>query len=76
MDKPFRIKYDWGDFDDTSRLTSYQKHRIKSRYKEEIKSAIQRVIHDSISARENRREELKWNEDPNNPFRLDFGGEG
>ena len=76
MNKPFRIKYDWGDFDDTSRLTSYQKYKIKKRYKKEIKFAIQKVINDSISDREKRREELDEHKDPDNPFRLDFGGEG
>ena len=76
MNKPFSIKYDWEDFDNTSRLTSFQKYRIKTRCKKAIEDTIQKVINESHKDRSDRREELNAHQDPEHPFRLDLGGEG
>ena len=74
--KPFSIKYDWDDFDDTWKLTDFQKHRIRSRFKREVEETIQGIIDESISDKRKRRSELNAHNDPNNPYRLDLGGEG
>jgi len=76
MNKPFSIDYSWKDFDNTSKLTSYQKHRIRKRYTEVVKDAIQNTIDQSIEDRTERREELDEHKNPKEPFRLDIGGEG
>ena len=76
MGKPFSINYNWNDFDNTSKLTSFQKHRIKTRSKKEIENAIQKVIDDSNKDRSHRRQELNSHKDPDDPFMLDIGGEG
>ena len=47
MSRPFTIKYNWNDFDNTSKLTSYQKHRIRKRYEQAVKDAIQKTIDQS-----------------------------
>ena len=76
MSRPFSIKYDWDDFNNTSELTSYQKHKIKKRYVEVVKGAIQEIINQSVKDRAERRKELEAHKNPEEPFRLDIGGEG
>ena len=76
MSRPFSIKFDWDDFENTSKLTSYQKHKIKKRYAEAVKGSIQDVINQSIKDRSDRREELDAHSDPEQVFKLDIGGEG
>jgi hypothetical protein len=76
MSKPFSIKYDWKDFNNTSSLTSFQKYRIKNRFTKEVKQSIQKVINQSVEDRDKRREDLDAHQDPKHPFRLDLGGEG
>jgi len=76
MNRPFSIKYDWNDFSNTSGLTPYQKHRIKKRYEQAVRDAIQKTIDQSIEDRVERRNELEAHSNPNEPFRLDIGGEG
>ena len=39
MSRPFSVKFNWEDFDNTSKLTSYQKHRIRKRYEEAIETS-------------------------------------
>lgn len=74
--KPFSIKYDWDDFDDTWKLTDFQKYRIRSRFKREVEETIQGIIDESISDKRKRRAELNSHNDPKDPFNLDLGGEG
>ena len=74
--KPFSIKYDWKDFDNTSELTSFQKHTIKNRYEDLVKTAIQKTINQSVKDRADRRKELNAHKDTTNPFDLDIGGQG
>ena len=76
MSRPFTIKYNWNDFDNTSKLTSYQKHRIRKRYEQAVKDAIQKTINQSVEDRAERRDELEAHSNPEEPFRLDIGGEG
>jgi hypothetical protein len=76
MSKPFSIRYDWNDFDNTSELTSYQKHRIKKRYEQAVKETIQKTINQSVKDRADRRDELDAHSDPEQVFKLDIGGEG
>ena len=76
MSSTFSIKYDWKDFDNTSGLTSFQKHRIKRNYRDEVKSVIQELINESVKERKRRREELNAHQDPEQEFKLDIGGEG
>ena len=76
MGRPFSIKYNWKDFDNTSNLTSYQKHRVRTRYKQAVEDAIQQTIDESIEARDDRRAELEAHIDPEQEFWLDIGGEG
>ena len=76
MVKPFYMKYGWEDFDNTWGLNDFQKYRIKRRYKEEIKGVIQDIIDESVQAKKIRRSELNSHTDPNDPFKLDLGGEG
>ena len=76
MSRPFLINYNWNDFDNTSKLTSFQKYRIKTRCKKAIEDAIQKVIDDSNEDRSDRRQELNSHKDPDDPFMLDIGGEG
>ena len=76
MSKPFLVKYDWKDFDNTSELTSFQKYRIKSLYKDMVKTAIQKTIDESVEDRTNRRDDLEAHKDPQQTFRLDIGGQG
>ena len=76
MNKPFSIKYNWKDFDNTSSLTPYQKHRIKKRYIQAVEDAIQQTINESVEDRTERRNELEAHSDPKEPFKLDIGGEG
>tara|TARA_R110000824_G_scaffold11136_1_gene48398 strand:- start:271 stop:501 length:231 start_codon:yes stop_codon:yes gene_type:complete len=76
MNKPFSIKYNWKDFANTSDLTSYQKQMIKTRYKQVVEEAIQRTINQSVKDRTDRRKELEAHSDPEEPFKLDIGGEG
>ena len=69
MNKPLAIKYNWSDFDNTSQLTSYQKHRIKKQCAKAVRKTIQEAINQSVEDRADRRSELDahW---------LDIGGEG
>jgi hypothetical protein len=76
MNKPYRPKYHWNEFDNASSLTDYQKLRIKVRFKRESKSILQEIINESIAAKKNRRLELDAHNDPDDPFNLDIGGEG
>ena len=76
MNRPFSIKYDWNDFSNTSDLTQYQKYRIKKRYEQAVRDAIQKTIDQSIEDRNKRRDELESHNNPDEPFRLDIGGEG
>lgn len=76
MNKPYRPKYNWNEFNNTSSLTHYQKRRIKIRFKRESKKMMQEIINESVSAKRGRRSELNAHNDPNNPFKLDIGGEG
>ena len=74
--KPFSVKYDWKDFDNTSELTSFQKHTIKDLYEDRVKTAIQKTINQSVKDRADRRKELDAHKDMTNPFDLDIGGQG
>ena len=76
MNTPYRPKYHWNEFDNTSGLTHYQKLRIKIRFKRESKIVLQEIINESVSAKKGRRSELNAHADPDNPFKLDIGGEG
>ena len=76
MNKPYRPKYNWNEFDNACSLTDYQKLRIKIRFKRESKNMMQKIINESVSAKKGRRSELNAHNDPNNPFKLDIGGEG
>lgn len=77
--KPFQISYTWNDFDNHDKLSSYQKHQIKRKFKDiafNTRNAIQKTINKAINDSISRREELEAHRDPKDPFRLDFGGEG
>ena len=74
--KPFLVKYDWKDFENTSELTSFQKHTIRKLYEDNVKNAIQKTINQSIKDRTDRRKELDAHKDTTNPFDLDIGGQG
>jgi len=74
--KPFSVKYDWKDFDNTSDLTSFQKHTIRTLYEDRVKAAIQKTINQSVKDRSNRRKELDAHKDMTNPYDLDIGGQG
>ena len=76
MNLPFLVSYGWKDFDNTSKLTPYQKHRIKKRYTEIVREAIQETINESVGDRSERRQELEAHTNPKDPFKLDIGGEG
>tara|TARA_B100000809_G_C14914602_1_gene451126 strand:- start:341 stop:571 length:231 start_codon:yes stop_codon:yes gene_type:complete len=76
MSRPFSVKFNWDDFDNTSKLTSYQKHRIRKRYMIAVKDAIQQTIDQSVEDRANRRDDLEAHQDPEQAFKLDIGGEG
>ena len=76
MNSPFSVKFNWDDFDNTSKLTSFQKYRIKKRCEGMVKEAIQRAIDQSVKDRSDRRLELDEHKDPKHPFELDIGGEG
>ena len=76
MNKPFAIKYNWSDFDNTSKLTSYQKHRIKKQCVNAVREAIQETINQSVEDRADRRSDLNSHIDPDDMFWLDIGGEG
>jgi hypothetical protein len=76
MNEPYRPKYYWDEFDRTCSLTHYQKLRIKIRFKRESKIMLQEIIDESVSAKKCRRAELEAHNDPNNPFKLDIGGQG
>ena len=76
MNRPYRPKYYWDDFDNARSLTDYQKLRIKIRFKKESKNILQEIINESVSAKRGRRSELDAHNDPNNPFSLDIGGQG
>ena len=76
MNKPYRPKYNWDEFDNTRSLTDYQKLRIKIRFKRESRKMMQKIINESVSAKRGRRSELDAHNDPNNPFKLDIGGQG
>jgi hypothetical protein len=76
MNKPYRPKYNWNEFDNTRSLTHYQKLRIKIRFKRESKNMLQEIINESVLAKKSRRSELNAHNDPDNPFKLDIGGEG
>ena len=76
MNRPYRPKYYWDEFNNTSGLTQYQKLRIKIRFKKESKNILQEIINESVSAKKGRRSELDAHNDPKNPFSLDIGGQG
>ena len=76
MSRPFLFKYDWDDFDNTSLLTSYQKHRIKKLCENVVCDVIQETINQSNEDRVKRRSELDAHVDIKDPFLLDIGGEG
>ena len=76
MNKQYRPKYNWDEFDNTRSLTDYQKLRIKIRFKRESRKMMQKIINESVSAKRGRRSELDAHNDPNNPFKLDIGGQG
>jgi len=76
MSRQFFMAYHWHDFNNTEELTSFQKYRIKTRCKMALKEIVQEVIDESVSAKKGRRSELNAHNDPNNPFKLDIGGEG
>jgi hypothetical protein len=76
MSRPFSVKFNWDDFDNTSELTSFQKYRIKSLYEGRVKIAIQKTINQSVKERADRRKELDAHKDTENPFDLDIGGQG
>jgi|TARA_R110000787_G_scaffold68142_2_gene152436 hypothetical protein len=72
---PFAARYSWKDFDNVRGLTTFQRRRIKLRFKKEIKFFIQEIINESVNDRAERRLELDDHNDPNNPFKLELGGE-
>ena len=76
MNRPYRPKYHWSEFDNTCKLTDYQKLQIKIRFKRESRKMMQKIINESVSAKRGRRSELDAHNDPNNPFSLDIGGQG
>ena len=76
MSKPFSIRYNWSDFDNTSQLTPYQKHRIKKQCVNAVRNTIQATIDQSIEDRADRRLDLDSHTDPDDMFWLDIGGEG
>jgi len=76
MNKQYRPKYNWDEFDNTRSLTDYQKLRIKIRFKRESRKMMQKIINESVSAKRGRRSELDAHNDPNNPYSLDIGGQG
>jgi len=76
MNKQYRPKYNWDEFDNTRSLTEYQKLRIKIRFKRESRKMMQKIINESVSAKRGRRSELDAHNDPNNPYSLDIGGQG
>ena len=74
--KPFTTKYNWNDFDNIRDLSEFQKYRIRRRFKREVKEFIQGMIDESMKDKRMRRSELNAHSDPNDPFKLDIGGEG
>jgi hypothetical protein len=76
MNKPYRPKYHWDEFDNTRSLTEYQKLQVKVRFKRESKTILQEIINESVLAKKSRRSELDAHNDPDNPFNLDIGGQG
>ena len=76
MSSPFSAEFNWDDFDNTSELTSFQKHRIKTLYEVRVKTVIQKTINQSVKERADRRKELDAHKDTANPFDLDIGGQG
>ena len=76
MNRPYRPKYNWDEFDNAHSLTDYQKLRIKIRFKRESRKMMQKIINESVLAKKGRRSELDAHNDPNNPFKLDIGGQG
>tara|TARA_R110000765_G_scaffold266144_1_gene365532 strand:+ start:253 stop:483 length:231 start_codon:yes stop_codon:yes gene_type:complete len=76
MSSPFSVKFNWDDFDNTSELTSFQKHRIKTLYEVRVKTVIQKTINQSVKERIDRRKDLDAHKDTANPFDLDIGGQG
>ena len=76
MSRPFSVKFNWGDFDNTSELTSFQKYRIKNLYEDRVHSAIQKTINQSVEDKKRRRSELNAHRDTTHPFDLDIGGQG
>jgi hypothetical protein len=73
--KPFSVKYDWDEFDNTWELSAFQKHRIKINFQKEIVGVIQDIINESVKDKKHRRSELNAHNDPENPFKLELGGE-
>ena len=76
MSKPFIIKYNWEDFDNTWGLSEFQKYRIKRTFRRESKGFIQNIIDESVREKRMRRNDLNAHIDPDDPFKLDLGGEG
>ena len=77
--QPFQITYSWNDFDNYDKLSSYQKHQVRAKFKEitsNVRNTIQKQIDKAIRHSTVRREELEAHRDPKDPFQLDLGGEG
>ena len=77
--KPFQISYGWKDFDGYDKLSSYQKHQVRTKFKEitsDVRNTIQKTINKAIKDSTIRREELEAHRNPDDPFQLDLGGEG
>ena len=73
---PFSVQSDWKDFVNTSDLTSFQKHTIRTLYEDRVRAAIQKTINQSVKDRDERRKELDAHKDMTDPYDLDIGGQG
>jgi len=64
------------NFNNYNKLTPYQRHWLTERYETIVRDAIQHAINEMIKERKFRREELEAHRNPDDPFKLDIGGEG
>tara|TARA_R110002020_G_scaffold103752_3_gene243093 strand:- start:10626 stop:10856 length:231 start_codon:yes stop_codon:yes gene_type:complete len=76
MGRTFTNKYNWDDFDNTWGLSAFQKYRIRKHFKQEAKVIMQNLINESVNDKQRRRTDLNAHIDPDDPFKLDLGGEG
>ena len=76
QDATFHISYSWDDFDNSWELTDFQKYQVKKRYSNEVEATIQKIINECVKDKSKRRSELNAHNDPDNPFKLELGGEG